>query len=381
MNNDRLEKLASLGQSIWLDEVGREVITSGELRQRIEGDWVKGLRSSLADLDRSIADRHDGHAYAEEVAELAQAGSDGAAIHAAISQRDARSAADELRPLYLAEDGGDGFVSLDLDPHLADDADSTIKEARGLWAALDRPNVLIKVPATDSGLSAIQQLISEGIGVDVTLLFGSRRYRQVAEAYIAGIEARAALLRPLRYVTSVASFSLAPIDALVDAQLDAIIAAREPPAELAKKVHGQTAVASAKVAYQAYLELFGHARFRTLDSLGARVQRLLWASTGTRNRGYSDVKYVDSLIGPFTVTALSPGVLAAYRDHGAPEASLELDLEHARWVLARLPELGIVIDDVTHQLEDEGIVALTASFDALLETLTQATTRARLARA
>ena len=254
-----------------------------------------------------------------------------------------------------ATDGKDGYVSLEVNPHLARDTAGTIEEARRLWATLNRPNVFIKVPATAEGLPAIRQLISEGISVNVTLLFGLPRYRQVTDAYIAGIEARAAQGKPLKHVASVASFFVSRIDAMVDPLLEKRIVQGDREADVAKQVHGQVAVASAKMAYQIYKEIFGSARFKKLADKGARAQRLLWASTGTKNPDYPDVKYVEALIGPDTVNTIPVETLDAYRDHGDPQARLEQDVQRAGWVLERLSELGISIDKVTQQLEDEGV--------------------------
>jgi transaldolase len=239
-----------------------------------------------------------------------------------------------------------------------------------LWAALNRPNVFIKVPATAEGLPAIQQLISEGISVNVTLLFGLPRYRQVVEAYIAGVEARADQGKPVKHVASVASFFVSRIDALVDPLLDKPIAQGDKEAELAKHLRGQVAIASAKMAYQIYKEIFGSDRFRKLAAQGARVQRLLWASTSTKYPEYSDVKYVEALIGPDTVNTAPLETLDAYRDHGEPKARLEQDVKQARWVLGRLTDFGISIDKVTQQLEDEGVEKFNKPFDKLMATLT-----------
>jgi transaldolase len=258
-----------------------------------------------------------------------------------------------------------------VNPHLAHDTKGTVKEARRLWAALNRPNVFIKVPATADGLPVIQELISQGINVNVTLLFGLPRYRQAAEAYIAGIEARAAQGKPVKHVASVASFFVSRIDALVDPLLEKLAAQGGKQADLAKKTRGQVAIASAKMAYQIYKEIFGSDRFKKLAAQGARVQRLLWASTGTKNPDYSDVKYIEALIGPDTVNTAPIKTLDAYRDHGEPKARLEQDVSQARWVLERLPELGIGIDNITRQLEDEGVEKFNQPFDKLMETLAQ----------
>jgi transaldolase len=286
-----------------------------------------------------------------------------------------QSAADEFRSLYNKTDGEDGYVSLEVNPHLAHDPQGTIEEARRLWVALARPNFFIKVPAIAKGLPAIQQLISEGISVNVTLLFGLPRYREVAEAYIAGIEARAAQGQPVKHVASVASFFVSRIDALVDPLLEKLIAQGGKEPDLARSTHGQTAIASAKLAYQIYKEIFGSDRFKKLAAQGARAQRVLWASTSTKNPDYSDVKYVESLIGPDTVNTAPPETLDAYRDHGDPSARLEQNIDEARQVLQQLPALGISLDEVTRQLEKEGVDKFNKPFDKLMETLARRASR------
>jgi transaldolase len=240
-----------------------------------------------------------------------------------------------------------------------------------LWAALNRPNVFIKVPATSEGLPAIEQLISEGINVNVTLLFGLPRYQQVAQAYITGLEVRAAQGKPVKHIASVASFFLSRIDTLLDPLMEKFMVPGGTKAEIAKKVHGQVAIASAKAAYQIYKEIFGSNRFKKLADQGARVQRLLWASTSTKNPDYSDVKYIEPLIGPDTVNTVPLETIDAYRDHGDPKSSLEQDVKEADWLMAQLPQLGISIDKVTQQLEDEGVKKFNEPFDKLMEALTK----------
>ena len=282
---------------------------------------------------------------------------------------DVGQAADVFRPTHDREDGKDGFVSLEVNPHLAHDTDGTITEARHLWRALSRPNVLIKVPATKEGLPAIRQLISEGVNVNVTLLFGLPRYKEVAEAYISGLEARAEKGHPLKQVASVASFFLSRIDALLDPRLEKMAAVGGPNAKGAEELIGQIAIASAKIAYTIYGEIFGSERFKKLAGRGARPQRLLWASTSTKNPAYADVKYVEPLIGPDTVNTLPPETLEAYRDHGDPAARLTEDVDHYASYLQRLPELGIDLNQVTQQLEDEGVEKFNQPFDSLMKTL------------
>ncbi|MGE0826180.1 MAG: transaldolase [Candidatus Binatia bacterium] len=366
MKENPLKQLGTFGQSIWLDYIRRHLITSGELRRLIEEDGLRGMTSNPAIFEKAIVESHD---YDQDIRVMALAGKSVKDMYQFLSVLDVQSAADEFRPLYDKTDGKDGYVSLEVNPHLAHDTSGTIAEARRLWETLKRPNVFIKVPATGAGLPAIQQLISAGININVTLLFGLPRYRQVAEAYIAGIEARVARGEPVKRVASVASFFVSRIDAMVDPVLEKVITQGDKRGELAKELRGQVAIASAKVAYQLSQEIFGGARWRLLAKKGARIQRLLWASTSTKNPLYSDVKYVEALIGADTVNTVPVETLNAYRDHGDPHARLEQDVEHARWVLERLPELGVSIDNVTQQLEDEGVETFNKPFDKLMATL------------
>jgi transaldolase len=372
VKNNPLKQLGMLGQSIWLDYIRRDLIAGGGLRRLIEEDGLRGMTSNPSIFEKAIAESHD---YDDDIRAMALNGKGTKEIYEALSQRDVQSAADEFRPLYDRTDGEDGYVSLEVNPHLAHDTKGTIEEARRLWAVLNRPNVFIKVPATANGLPAIQQLISEGINVNVTLLFGLPSYRQVTEAYLGGIFARAAQGKPVTHVASVASFFIGRIDALVDPLLEKLIAQGGKEAYLAKKVHGQVAIASAKIAYQIYKEIFGSDRFEKLAPQGAHVQRLLWASTSTKNPDYSDVKYVEALIGPDTVNTAPLVTLDAYRDHGKPKPRLEQDVKEARDVLEQLPEMGIIIDNVTQQLEDEGVEKFSKPFDKLMETLAQRSPR------
>jgi transaldolase/glucose-6-phosphate isomerase len=365
MKDNPLRKLESFGQSMWLDFLRRGML-SGELQQLIEEDGLSGMTSNPAIFEKAIAGSHD---YDEAIGTLALEGKSVEEMYQTLTVEDVQRAADLFRPTYEEREGRDGFVSLEVNPHLAHDTDGTIAEARRLWAALDRPDVFIKVPATLEGLPAIQQLISEGINVNVTLLFGLPRYRKVAEAYIAGLEDRAAQGKPLDRVASVASFFLSRIDVLVDPMLEKLMRAGGRQAELAQSLHGQVAIASAKVAYQMYKEIFDSERFHKLAARGARPQRLLWASTSTKNPAYSDVKYVEALIGPDTVNTVPLETLNAYRDHGDPAPRLEEDVAEVREVLDLLPQVGIDIAQVTQQLEDEGVEKFNKPFDQLMVTL------------
>jgi transaldolase len=372
MHANPLKILGTLGQSLWLDYIRRDLITSGQLRRLIEEDGLRGMTSNPSIFEKAIIESHE---YAQDIRTMALEGKGVNAIYETLSQRDVQSAADEFRSLYDKTDGQDGYVSLEVNPHLAHDTKGTVEEARRLWKTLGRPNVLIKVPATSEGVSAIQELISEGINVNVTLLFGLARYRQVANAYLAGLAARAALGKPVNHVASVASFFVSRIDVLVDPLLETVIAHGGEKAALAKTMRGQVAIASAKMAYHIYKEVFRSDRFKELAAQGARAQRVLWASTSTKNSAYSDVKYVEALIGPDTVNTTPLETLDAYRDHGDPNARLEQDVEEARLVLERLPKLDINIDKVTGQLEDEGVEKFNKPFDKILQTLAKSSPR------
>jgi transaldolase/glucose-6-phosphate isomerase len=366
MQENPLVKLHSFGQSIWLDYLRRGLLTSGELQRLIDEDGLRGMTSNPSIFEKAIAGSHD---YDEAIAVLALEDKGVDEIYQVLTVEDVQRAADTFRPVYDREEGQDGFVSLEVSPHLAHDTEGTIAEARRLWQALNRPNVMIKVPATLEGLPAIEQLISEGINVNVTLLFGLPRYRKVAEAYIAGLEKRADRGEPIERLASVASFFLSRIDVLVDPMLEKWMRVDSPLAELAAKPHGQVAIASAKVAYQIYKEVFESERFQRLAGQGARTQRLLWASTSTKNPSYSDVKYVEALIGLQTVNTIPQETLNAYRDHGHPAGRLEDGLDLAREVLDCLSEVDIDIDQVTQQLEGEGVVKFVKPFDRLMDTL------------
>jgi transaldolase len=366
MNVNPLLRLESFGQSIWMDFIRRETLSSGELRRLIEEDGLRGMTSNPSIFEKAIAGSHD---YDDTIRALALKGKNVAEIYQSLTVEDIQRAADLFGPIYGRTNRRDGFVSLEVSPRLAHDTAGTIAEARRLWAAVNRPNLMIKVPATQAGLPAIRQLTAEGINVNVTLLFGLPRYWEVAKAYIAGLEVRAAQGLPLKQLASVASFFLSRIDVLVDPVLVKAVQAGEPRANLAAALHGEVAIASAKVAYQVYKEIFAGKRFGKYAALGACPQRLLWASTSTKNPADSDVKYVEALIGPETINTLPIETLNAYRDHGDPAPRLEAGVAVASRVLEHLPELGIDLDVVTQQLEDEGVQKFITAFDSLMNTL------------
>ncbi len=355
-----LKELEALGQSIWLDYIRRDLLTGGGLKKLIDQDGLRGMTSNPAIFDKAISETNlyddliDSMSGKQSVHE----------IYDAITIRDIQDAADIFRPLYDRLDGRDGYVSLEVNPHLAHDTKGTIEEAKRLWKRVNRPNVFIKIPATLEGLPAITEVIGEGINVNVTLLFGLPRYREVAEAYIAGLEILASKNKPLKNIASVASFFLSRIDVLLDPVLEKMGA---------KDLVGEVAISSAKLAYPIYKELFTSDRFKKLEAKGARPQRLLWASTSTKNPSYSDVKYVEPLIGPQTVNTVPPETLDAYRDHGKPELRLEKDLDKAKKVFERLKELKISIDEQTEKLVVEGVDKFNKPMDHLMESIEKAT--------
>lgn len=355
METNRVKQIHNFEQSIWLDLIDRQLMNSGSLQRLIDEDGVRGLTSNPAIFEKAISGSSD---YDDDIRQLAQEGKSNDDIFYGVAISDIKRAADIFLPVY--DDGvvgADGYVSLEVSPRLALDTNGTIEQARELWKAVDKPNVMIKIPGTEPGLPAIRQAISEGININVTLLFGLERYEAVAEAYIAGLEERAAKGLPINGIASVASFFLSRIDVLIDPMLDE---------KGAGDLKGEVAIASAKKAYEIYKRVFGSDRFQKLRDKGATPQRLLWASTGSKNPAFSDVKYVEALIGPKTVNTLPLETLEAYRDHGQAEARLEQDMDHATRVLARVKELGIDLLAVTMQLETEGIDKFIKPYDKLM---------------
>jgi len=373
MRGNPLREATELGQSIWLDYLRRRLLVSGEMVSLIQEDGVRGVTSNPAIFEKAIDRSSD---YDAAIAELASHDMSPAEIYEALVVDDIRLTADLLRPVYDRLDGRDGFVSLEVSPHLAHDTAGTVLEARRLWARVARPNLLVKVPGTWEGVAAFRQLIGEGINVNVTLLFGIPRYRAVAEAYLDGLADRVPRGLPLERVSSVASFFLSRIDVLIDPLLDRIAAQGGTRGEMAASLRGQVAIACAKVAYKQYCDLCAGQRYQALAARGARPQRVLWASTGTKDPGYSDVKYVDALIGPETVNTMPLETLEAYRDHGDPAPRLEEGVQEAMVVMARLAELGIDLQTVTRQLEDEGMEKFCQPYDRLMEQIKAKTEKA-----
>jgi transaldolase / glucose-6-phosphate isomerase len=358
--------LQVFGQSVWLDYIRRSLITSGELRRLIEEDGLRGVTSNPAIFEKAIAGSSD---YAHLLEAPGAAAADAATLYERLAIRDIQDAADLLRGVYDETNRRDGYVSLEVSPLLAFDAAGTLAEARRLWAAVGRANLMIKVPATGEGITAFRQLIGEGINVNVTLLFAQEAYERVAEAYIAGLEALVARGGDPAGVASVASFFVSRIDTAIDAQIDARLSdtADARVQRLLQSLRGgQVAIANAKLAFQRYQELFATPRWRALAARGAQTQRVLWASTGTKNARYRDVVYVEELIGPDTVNTIPPPTLAAFRDHGRPRASLTEDLDGAWDTMHTLAETGISLKATTDALLTEGIQLFVDAFRKLL---------------
>jgi transaldolase len=366
MNTNPLLALESLGQSIWMDYISRGTISSGQLRQWVEGDGVSGVTSNPSIFAKAITESDD---YDETIRDLILKGMNSEEIFRRLSVQDIQSVADILLPTYLRTNGRDGFVSIEVSPKLAYDTKGTIAEARELWALINRPNAMIKVPATSEGIPAIRELTGEGVNVNITLLFGLPRYREVADAYISGLEMRAAKEKPLKDIASVASFFLSRIDTLIDPVLEEKKKSADPRASTAARLQGQIAIASAKVAYEIYKELFSRERFIRLAKKGARTQKLLWASTSTKNPAYKDIKYVETLIGPDTINTVPIETLNAYRDHGHPEQTLDREVHRAYHLLNKLSIVGIDLNAITQQLEDAGVEKFIAAYDQLTDSI------------
>ena len=362
MRPNPLLELRRFGQSVWLDYISRDLIAEGRLAAMIRDDGLAGVTSNPSIFQDAIA-RHA--AYDQPIAALRAAGAAAARAYHELTTADVRLAADEMLPLWRDSGGGDGLVSLEVSPHLAGDAAGTVREATLLWEAVARPNLMIKVPGTQAGLPAIEQLIAAGINVNVTLLFSVSRYRAVAEAFVAGLEKRWRQGQPVADIQSVASFFISRIDTLVDARVDAL-SATDPQA---RALRGAAAVACAGLAYGHYRDWTAGERWRALAAAGARPQRLLWASTSAKDPAYADVRYVEELIAPDTINTLPPATLDAYRDHGQPAPRLMAGIDAAPDVVERLVGLGIDLEQAAEQLEREGVEKFAVAHDALMGTL------------
>jgi transaldolase len=363
----RAQQLLELGQSVWLDYIRRGQLRSGEFDALVRSGVV-GVTSNPTIFQLSIAESRD---YDSAIHAASARGLEGVALFESLAIEDIQDACDRLRGLWERTHGRDGRVSIEVDPHRAHDTPGTIADARRLHRAVDRPNVMVKVPATLEGLPAIATLIGEGICINVTLIFSLARYQQVMDAWLSGLEAMAARSAPLGDMRSVASFFVSRVDSKVDKAIDDAIASRTSESEKAElaSLKGKAAVANARLAYARFLETIRSARFRALAERGAHTQRPLWASTSTKNPAYRDVMYVEELIGRDTVNTMPPQTLAAFNEHGVVEERIERDLDQARDLFERLPRLGIPIDALIAQLEPEGVASFAKSFDSLMTTL------------
>ncbi len=353
-----LHELTELGQSIWLDYISRSLIDSGEL-QKLVDQGLRGVTSNPSIFEKAIAGSAD---YDEDLNRLVRDGKSVAEIYEDLAMADIRSAADILRPVYEKSEGADGYVSLEVNPALAHDTGATIAEARRLFASLERPNVLIKVPATPAGIPAIEALIGEGVNINVTLIFSLEQYEAVATAYIAGLEKLALGGGDVGRVASVASFFISRVDTAVDKALEEIGNT---------EIQGKIAIDNARIAYSRFREIFSSERWKKLATATARVQRPLWASTSSKNPAYPDTLYVDNLIGADTVNTLPPATLDDFLDHGKVATTVETDVDGARMRMAEVAELGIDLDAITDKVLDEGVAAFAKSFEDLIASIAE----------
>jgi transaldolase/glucose-6-phosphate isomerase len=368
-----LRELLNYGQSMWLDYIRRDLFTTGKLQQLITEDGLRGMTSNPAIFEKAIA---DSSLYDDFLKSLASRSDlDTTARYEQIAIRDIQDAADALRPVYDESKFRDGYVSLEVSPYLARKTKETIDEARRLWKAVQRENVMIKVPGTAEGLPAIRQLIGEGININVTLLFAQEVYEKVAEAYIAGLEDLAGHGGNLKKMASVASFFISRIDTLVDSMLNDKIKATNDSSQqaLLKSILGKVAIANGKLTYQRYQKIFSGPRWEALAAKGAQTQRVLWASTSTKNPNYRDVIYVEELIGPDTVNTMPPATIDAFRDHGLLRNALLEDVPGAQKVMDDLARAGISIQQVTDKLTDDGVKLFADAFDKLLAAVAKST--------
>jgi transaldolase/transaldolase/glucose-6-phosphate isomerase len=358
MSTNNVKQIHSFGQSIWLDFIDRAIMSSGKLKSLIDVDGVRGVTSNPAIFEKAITSSSD---YDADIKKLAASAATNEELFFGLAVADIKKACDLFAGVYNEEPkGSDGYVSLEVSPFLALKTDETIAQALKLWKEVDRENVMIKIPGTQPGLAAIRKAISEGLNINVTLLFGLPRYTAVTEAYISGLEDRLAAGLPIDTIASVASFFLSRIDVLVDPLLDE---------KGLGDLKGEVAIASAKKAYEIYKEVFSTERWKKLEAAGAKPQRLLWASTSSKNPAFKDTKYVEALIGPDTVDTVPLETIEAFRDHGVAANVLEDGLDTATEILEKLKTAGIDIDKITQQLEDEGIDKFNKPFEKLLQAI------------
>ena len=361
-----LKELLNFGQSMWLDYIRRDLFSSGKLKKLIDDDGLRGMTSNPAIFEKAIA---DSNLYDDMLKSLAgRSDLDTTAKFEQLAIRDIQDAADILRPVYNSTKGRDGYVSLEVSPYLAHKTQETIDEARRLWKSVGRENVMIKIPGTPAGLPAIQQCISEGININITLLFAKDVYEQVAEAYIAGVEQLAKNGGDVKKMASVASFFISRIDSLVDSKIEEKLKSSTDPKQqaLLKNLLGKIAIANGKLAYESYRRIFSGPRWDALAAKGAQTQRVLWASTSTKNPAYRDVIYVEELIGPDTVNTMPPATIDAFRDHGKPRQSLTENVAGAKQTMDDLAKAGISIKEVTDKLTADAVKLFADAFDKLL---------------
>jgi transaldolase / glucose-6-phosphate isomerase len=361
-----LKALLAYGQSPWMDYIRRDLLTSGELRRLIHEDGLRGMTSNPSIFEKAIT----GSKNYSDILESAEAKKlDAKGVYEKIAIRDVQDAADIFKPVYELTRLRDGYVSLEVAPTLANDTRATIDEARRLWKAVGRPNVMIKVPATPEGIPAIRQLLEDGININITLLFAQSAYEQVAEAFFSALESRAAKGQNIDHLASVASFFVSRIDTLIDSKIAEKLKTANDAAERNRlaALEGKIAIANAKLTYRKYQELFGGARWKALQGKGAQTQRLLWASTSTKNPKYRDVVYVEELIGQDTVDTIPPATFDAFRDHGKLRASLTENVEQAAKEMAELAAVGISMKEVTDKLLTDGVKLFADAFSQLLE--------------
>ncbi len=362
---NRIQRLHELGQSVWLDFIERSMIQSGELQQMVELG-LGGVTSNPTIFQQAIA---KSKAYDDDLKTFAKQDLDPKAIFDKLAIADIQAAADVLRPVYDARNGQDGFVSLEVAPDLAHDTAATIAEARRLHAAVARPNLMVKVPATLAGVPAIRQLIADGININVTLIFGLERFAAVKDAYLSGLEDRLAAGKSIDRIASVASFFISRVDGLLDERLEKLAQRHPAQSEAILGLRGKLAVANAKLAYRQFQHTFGGARWQSLAAAGAQLQRPLWASTSTKNPAYPDLLYVDTLIGPHTVNTMPPKTLEAFQDHGTPAQTVDQGVEQAAADMQMLATVGISMLEATDELEQDGVKKFADSYTDLIATI------------